>query len=155
MIQGKYLCLYKTDAFKNNMSLSKRTVLRILKSTTKADIFVTLSPLTLERCPGLTHCRLKVPWFGFKSQLVPQDSHPLMGRCVPIQQAVEIWKNHSGRAGRDWLASARPGTSGHSLKSQLSISPVMEQFLKVAKSVMFRALKIELKFPQKHTIMDD
>lgn len=53
------------------------------------------------------------------------------------------------------LASAWPGTSGHSLKSQLSISLVMEQFLKVAKSVMFRALKIEQKFPQKHTIMDD
>lgn len=41
------------------------------------------------------------------------------------------------------------------LKSQLSISLVMEQFLKVAKSVMFSALKIEQKFPQKHTIMDD
>lgn len=53
------------------------------------------------------------------------------------------------------LASAWPGTSGHSLKSQLSILLVMEQFLKVAKSVMFRALKIEQKFPQKHTIMDD
>lgn len=52
-------------------------------------------------------------------------------------------------------ASAWPGTSGHSLKSQLSISLVMEQFLKVAKPVMFSALKIEQKFPQKHTITDD
>lgn len=31
----------------------------------------------------------------------------------------------------------------------------MEQFLKVAKSVMFSVFKIEQKFPQKHTIIDD
>lgn len=80
---------------------------------------------------------------------------------------IHLWGNayQSNKLGRserttkeglaEALSSAWPGTSGHSLKSQLSVLLVMEQFLKVAKSVMFSALKIEQKFPPKHAIMDD
>lgn len=53
------------------------------------------------------------------------------------------------------LASVGLGTSGRCLKSQLTVSPATEEYMKVAESVMFSALKIEQKLPQKHTIMGD
>lgn len=53
------------------------------------------------------------------------------------------------------LVSVWLGTSGRCLKSQLTVSPATEECIKVAESVMFSALKIEQKFPQKHAITDD
>lgn len=38
---------------------------------------------------------------------------------------------------------------------QLTLIPIMEEFIKVAISVMFSAMTIKQKSPQKHAIMDD
>lgn len=114
--QQNYLCLCKTDAFKNNNTLYyNRTVLQplsltsLLSSHTRTltshneDDTNNLEPRRdiWNLCPGLTHSvDSRLHGLSSRHQLVPQDSQPLMGQCLPNQQAGEFWENHSGRAGR-------------------------------------------------------
>ena len=109
----------------NNIPSFSRTILGISKTTAKNDdeewrVFLS-SPshaLTCRNeveshnsalrsdmwniCTSLTSSvDSRLHYLGSRSQLVPQDSQPLMGQCLPNQQAREFWENHSGRPGRD------------------------------------------------------
>lgn len=130
------------------------SILCIWKATPKANVSVQLP---------VSHPHFVRDWHNVEWRFHGLGSNPSWNhRALIYLWARTHQTNRLGRSERttaedlaEALASTRPGPSGHSLKSQLSISLVMEHFLKVAKSVMFSALKIEQKFPQKHTIMDD
>lgn len=73
-----------------------------------------------------------------------------MGQCLPNPEAVGSAQGTTAEALAQALALAWLGTTGHCLKSQLTVSAAAEEYMKVAESVMFSVLKIEQKIlPQK------
>lgn len=92
-------------------------------------------------------------WFQGTSCYHRTLSH-LWGSAYQTDRLVGSAERTTAEELAETQASIWLGTSGCCLKSELTVSPAMEEEIEVAESVMFSGLKIEQEFPQRLTIRD-